>query len=142
MPSFEEVILEPNQEESKIEINIENDTLIDYFEKEKEIEYKKNEELKLLEEEKNKELEIFNLELEEREQKIYEDDIKFKEDLLLELKEIKELTYQMSVKEDAFNLKMYNEQINFHNDFYIFLGLFVTAFVVLIFSKGWFGNAL
>lgn len=130
MPSNEDNFLS-----EKIEVNLDNTSLIDYFEQQKQLELKEKESIQ-------KEQEILTLENQEIEDKLLQDEIKFREDILKEIKLLNENTREMSLKNDEFKLKIHNEQLNLHNDFYVFLGIFISAFVVLIFSRSWFNNGL
>lgn len=111
-------------DKDNINLNIDNSDLLDYFLKKDEEERKENDLLKEQQEEENKII------LEERSN--YEDNI------ISNLENIGNLTSELSVKIDTLN----SEIISLHNDFYIFLGLFISAFVVLIFSRSWFSNGL
>lgn len=134
------------QEQEKIEINLDNSSLIEYLDKQKnEEQIKKEQELseqKELEKKEQQELEELEQETYEREVQLYEENIEFQENLLKELQEIKQIEFEMSLTNNKFNEMKYNEQLSLHNDLYIFFGLFISAFVVLIFSRSWFSNVL
>lgn len=137
---------EESQEQEKIEINLDNSSLIEYLDKQKnEEQIKKEQEIeekKQLDEKEKQELEELEQENYEREVQLYEENQEFQENLLKELQEIKQIQFETYLVNNKFNEMKYNEQLSLHNDLYIFFGLFISAFVVLIFSRSWFNNVL
>lgn len=131
-----------------LEIQLENTKLIDYFEKVKQEEERikqdilnKENEIKQIDQKKEQEQQEQQALIIEEEKEIsnqlIEENREYQQRVISLLEEMNSDNYKAILKNDSFNTKTLNEITSIHNSIYVFLGIFIAAFVVLVFSKTW-----